>query len=154
MWKVGAGEHWLFGSYEQQEAGQMSSAGYQDPPGNPAPTDWQGSPVSTMHLQTDQVQPLLMEQYPDKGDYVIRLEIPGVDPTRDLTVAVETGTLTVTAERRDDAPAGHETEFHYGSFARHVALPPDANVEDVSAASHDGILTVRIGMEPEHPHGS
>jgi HSP20 family protein len=140
-------------SHEQQEARQMSTTNYQESAANATPADWPGSPMSTMHLRTDQVQPLLMEQYPDKGGYVIRLEIPGVDPTRDLTVAVETGTLTVTAERRDDAPPGHETEFHYGSFARHVALPPDANVEDVSAASHDGILTVRIGMEPEHPHG-
>jgi HSP20 family protein len=132
----------------------MGTANYQESAAKPTPTDWAGSPLSTMHRQTDQVQPILIEQYPDKGSYVIRLEIPGVDPSRDLTVAVETGTLTVTAERRDDAPPGHETEFHYGSFARHVALPPEANVEDVSASTHDGILTVRIGMDPEQPHGS
>lgn len=132
----------------------MSTAKYQESAAKATPNDWPGSPMSTMHVQTDQVQPILMEQYPDKGDYVVRLEIPGIDPTRDLTVAVETGTLTVTAERHDDAPAGHETEFHYGSFARHVALPPAANVENVSASTHDGILTVRIGMEPEHQYGS
>ena len=132
----------------------MSTANYQESAAKATPTDWPGSPVSTMHLQTDQVQPLLMEEYPDKGDYVIRLEIPGVDPTRDLNVAVETGTLTVTAERHDDAPERRETEFHYGSFARHVALPLGANVEEVSASAHDGILTVRIGLEPEHQHGS
>ncbi len=118
------------------------------------PSDWPGSPLSTLHHGMGQVRPILIEQYHDKDSYVIRLEIPGVDPARDLAVAVKTGTLTVTADRKDDGPVGCDSEFHYGHFARHVALPVGANVQDVSASSRNGILTVRIGMEPEHQHDS
>jgi len=64
------------------------------------------------------------------------------------------GSLTVRAERHERAPEGSTTEFRYGSFARQVALPPGSNPHDVPASCHNGILTVRIGMEPEHKVGS
>ena len=67
---------------------------------------------------------------------------------RDLTVTVEAGTANVLAERPHSAPEGCESEFRYGSFARHVALPWGANVQDVAASCRNGILTVRIGMQP------
>ncbi len=119
-----------------------------------SPADWPGSPLSTIHHETAQPLPIPLEQYPDGGSYVIRLEIPGVDPAADLTVTVEASTLTVLAERHDGAPPGSESEFRYGRFARHVALAPDANIHDVSASCRNGILTVRIGTQPEHHSGS
>jgi HSP20 family protein len=116
------------------------------------PSDWAGSPMSTIHHRTMQAQPIPIEHYSDGNSYVIRLEIPGVDPVRDLTVTVETGTLSVLAERRDSTPEGCETEFRYGSFARHVTLPPSASAQDVAASYRKGILTVRISM-PETDTG-
>jgi HSP20 family molecular chaperone IbpA len=118
------------------------------------PSDWAGSPLSTIHHDATQAQPIPIEQYPDGDSYVIRLEIPGIDPATGLTVTVETGALSVLAERRDSAPEGCESEFRYGSFARHVALPPGASVQDDAASCRNGILTVRIGMEPEANNGS
>lgn len=113
-------------------------------------SDWAGSPLSTLHPVTGQARMIPMEQYPDGTSYVIRLEIPGVDPARDLSVSVETGTLSVRAERRSVRTDQVQTEFHYGSLARDVALPLGSNVDDVTASCRDGILTVRIGMQPEH----
>lgn len=113
-------------------------------------TDWPGSPLSTVHSLTWQALPIPIEQYPEGGSYVFRLEIPGVDPGPDLVVSVQTGTLSVEAERRDDGPEGRQSEFRYGHYARHISLPLGANTADVSAVYHNGILTVRIGMEPAH----
>jgi len=118
------------------------------------PSDWAGSPLSTIHHGTTQAQPIPIEQYPDGSSFVIRLEIPDIDPARDLTISVETGTLIVLAERRDGAPEGCESEFRYGSFTRYVALPLGANVQDVAASCRNGVLTVRIGMESEAQHVS
>jgi HSP20 family protein len=112
--------------------------------------DWAGSPLSTLHHLPSQPQPIRLEQYPDGTAYVIRLELPGIEPARDLEVSVQTGVLSVRAERRDETPVKHDSEFSYGSFARHVALPLGANVQSVTAAYHNGILTIRIAMEPEH----
>ncbi len=116
-------------------------------------SDWPGSPLSTMHNFAPNPVPIPIEQYPDDSSYVIRLEVPGIDPARDLRVSIETGTLTVQAERRGP-PEGSQSEFRYGTLARHVALPLGANVRDVSASYRNGILTVRIGMEPEHLQGA
>ncbi len=118
------------------------------------PSDWAGSPLSTIHYRGTQAQPIPIEQYPDGSCYAIRLEIPGIDPARDLTVTVEAGTLSVLAERPHSAPEGCESEFRYGSFARHVALPRGANVQDVAASCRNGILTVRIGMQPQADTGA
>jgi HSP20 family protein len=78
------------------------------------------------------------------------MEVPGIEPAQDLAVSVEAGTLSVRAERRDGAPAGKQSEFRYGTFARHVVLPPGSDPQDVSASYHNGIVTVRIGIKTEH----
>lgn len=78
---------------------------------------------------------------------------PGIDPARDLTVTVEAGMLLLRARRNSSAPERSQSEFRYGSFTRHVALPLGANVRDIRAAYRNGILTVRVGLEPEHQRG-
>jgi HSP20 family protein len=113
-------------------------------------SDWAGSPLSTVHQPASEPRPIRIEQYPQGAAYVIRLELPGIEPARDLQVSVGTGVLSVRAERRDETPVKHDSEFAYGAFARHVALPLGADVQGVSATYHNGILTVRIGLEPEH----
>jgi HSP20 family molecular chaperone IbpA len=113
-------------------------------------SDWAGSPMSTLHPAAHKGQQIPVEQYSDGASYVIRLEVPGVDPARDLAVSVRAGTLSVRAERRYAIPEDGQSEFLYGRLARDIALPLGSNVQDVSATCRDGILTVRIGMEPEH----
>jgi HSP20 family protein len=113
-------------------------------------SDWAGSPVSTLHHMPEQPQPIPVEQYADGTGYVIRLEVPGIDPASDLTVSVDTGAVVVRAERRDRAPAGRQSEFRYGQLARRIPLPLGADARTVSASYRNGILTVRVGFEPEH----
>ena len=112
-------------------------------------SDWPGSPLSTLHQLSQQVRSMPVEQYRSGPSYVARFEIPDVDPARDLTVSVQTGTLTVQAEHRHTVPDDDQGEFQYGSFARSITLPLGADISDVSATYHNGILTVRVGMRPE-----
>jgi HSP20 family protein len=113
-------------------------------------SDWAGSPMSTLHYAPADPQPIPVEQYADGTGYVIRLEVPGIDPASDLGVLVETGAIVVRAERHDSSPEGCQTEFRYGHLARRIPLPLGADPRAVSASCHNGILTVRIGLEPEH----
>jgi len=113
-------------------------------------SDWAGSPISTLHHAPDQPAPIPVEQYADATGYVLRLEVPGIDPATDLTVSVEAGAIIVRAERHDTAPAGRQSEFRYGRLARRIPLPLGADARTVSASYHNGILTVRVGFEPEH----
>ena len=107
------------------------------------------SPLSTVH-HAARSWPVPVGEYPDGSSYLVRFEVPGIDPAADLAVCVEAGTLVVQAQRTDCAPEGYQSEFRYGQFARHVRLPGGADVRNVSATYRNGILTVRIGMAPEH----
>jgi HSP20 family protein len=92
-----------------------------------------------------------VEEFVDEGVYVIRAEMPGIDPDKDVQVHVRDHTLEVRAERRHesktDEKGRYRSEFHYGSFLRRISLPPDANEQDVEATYKDGILEVRLPIE-------
>jgi HSP20 family protein len=104
-------------------------------------SDWAGSPLSTMHRLAERLRPIPVEEYQDGSSYVIRFELPDVNPATDLAVSAR-------AQRTDNAPQGNQSEFRYGQYAQHVALPPGLDVRDISATYRRGILSVRIGMKP------
>jgi HSP20 family molecular chaperone IbpA len=84
-----------------------------------------------------------VEDYLSEGQYVVRAELPGIDPEKDIEITVDDGVLTVKAERREEKKEGGRSEFRYGSFARSVTLPTGADEENVAASYRDGILEVR-----------
>jgi len=100
-------------------------------------------------------QTMRMEEYIADGRYVVRAELPGVDPEKDIEVTVAKGILTVRAERREHMEVQHRSEFRYGTFIRHIALPVSADPNDIKATCHWGILEVSVGLRPadEHPAG-
>lgn len=91
-----------------------------------------------------------VEEYLEAGKYVLRVELPGIDPDKDVEITVSGGMLTVQAERREEKKEAHRSEFRYGSFRRSVTLPAGADEDDVQASYANGILEVRVGVkEPE-----
>ena len=95
-----------------------------------------------------------MEEHAAGGRYVVRAELPGVDPAKDMEVSVAKGLLTIRAERHEDMQGQYRSEFRYGTFTRHIALPVTADAKDIKANYHWGILQVSIGLHGEedgHP---
>jgi HSP20 family protein len=90
-----------------------------------------------------------MEDYVEDSQYVLRAELPGIDPDKDVEITVKEGVLTVKAERREDKKDSQRSEFHYGLFTRSMALPAGADENDVVATYKDGILEVRVAMMAE-----
>lgn len=80
------------------------------------------------------------------GRYVVRAELPGLDPATDIQVNVRDGRLTIHAERTEESTETGHSEFSYGSLSRSVQLPPGAKEDDVSANYAKGILTVSVGL--------
>ena len=78
--------------------------------------------------------------------YVIRAELPGIDPDKDVKITVDEHTLVIDAERTGECTDKTRTEFQYGSFHRAMSLPADVKTGDVTATYTDGILTVSIGI--------
>lgn len=88
-----------------------------------------------------------VEQYLDGDTLVVRAEVPGIDPDKDVDVSVSEGMLNIRAEREEKSEhktkSGYRSEFRYGSFQRSIALPPGAKEEDITAGYKDGVLEVR-----------
>ena len=82
----------------------------------------------------------------EDNHYVIRAEMPGLDPDKDVKITVEENTLVIDAERTEEKSDKNRSEFQYGAFRRAMALPAGAKVDDIKATYTDGILTVTIGI--------
>ncbi len=89
-----------------------------------------------------EAQVMRLEEYVEDGRYVVRAELPGVDPAKDVEITVQDGILTIAAERGEQTKAKNRSEFRYGSFARGVRLPEGVREDTIAASYTDGILTV------------
>ena len=54
---------------------------------------------------------------------VVVVELPGVDPERDISVMVADGELTIGVNRPLRFPGTFDSEFRYGPATRTVQLP-------------------------------
>lgn len=85
------------------------------------------------------------------GRYVVRAEMPGVDPAKDVDITVRDGQLTIKAERSEKKDFDGRSEFSYGSFVRSVSLPAGADEESIDATYDKGILTVSVAVSEGKP---
>lgn len=97
--------------------------------------------------------PLLIEQFQEKNVFVVRAEVPGIDPERDVDITVRDHLVHLEARRHEEVERGERSaftsDFHYGVYARSVPLPSGA-IEDHVRATHDnGLLEIRIPIDPE-----
>lgn len=92
-----------------------------------------------------------LEEYVDDGTYVVKAELPGIDPEHDVVVKVRDGMLSITAERKEEKHGDGHTEFHYGTLTRRVALPDGADESAVKARYESGILEVTVPFSTEPP---
>jgi HSP20 family protein len=115
--------------------------------------DWPESPRTALlafsSAQTFRVEELLRDDH-----YVIRAELPGLDPAKDIEVTVDGRTLTIHAERcqQDDEP--YRTEFRYGPATRSVRLPARVDAQDITARYRNGILEVSVPMPAPKGEGA
>ena len=117
--------------------------------------DWFGTEFPRFPLWRSSFDtfPIPIEVTNKEGQYTLRAELPGMDPDKDIQITVEGDTLTVSAEHTESTEDKDHSEFRYGSFRRSVRLPGQIPAEGVEASYEDGILTVRVPMEPEPPAG-
>ena len=106
--------------------------------------DWLEAPWTVLRPITG--HPIRVEDFVEDGRYVVRAELPGIDPEKDLEVTVSSGILTIKAERREETNGKHHSEFHYGTFSRSVALPAGADEDHIEALYGHGILEVTVKL--------
>jgi HSP20 family protein len=98
---------------------------------------------------------LRAEERREGDDIVVRFELPGVDPERDVEISVVDGVLHIRAERHEETERreqdSYRSEFRYGSFVRNVVLPPGVDEDAIRASYKDGILELRMPAGKEKP---
>lgn len=113
------------------------------------PRSWL-SALSDAWLHPTNGDTLRLEEEVADGHYLVRAEIPGIDPAKDVDVTVCDNRLTIKAERTERKQTGGRSEFSYGSFLRTITLPPGADADAIRASYDKGILTVDIAV-PKQP---
>lgn len=93
--------------------------------------------------------PLRMEETRQDGQVIVRVEVPGINPARDVDVVIDEGTLTVAGRRLASEQTAERSEFSYGEFTRMVTLPRDVDEESARATYRDGILTITMATTGE-----
>ena len=109
--------------------------------------DWFEEPFLTLRPYLG--QPIRVEEYLEGDHYMIRAELAGIDPEKDVEVTIGSGYLTIRAERFGKTEGKHRSEFRYGSFTRSLVLPVNADEDAVTASCRDGILTISVPLKTE-----
>ena len=97
-----------------------------------------------MFFRSPELKPIKIEEFMKDGKLILRAELPGVDPDKDIDVSLHDGYLTIKGERHEEVQNKHHSEFMYGSFSRTIALPNGFDQKSVDAKYKDGILEVVI----------
>ncbi|MFI7542507.1 Hsp20/alpha crystallin family protein [Actinoplanes sp. NPDC049599] len=83
-----------------------------------------------------------IEEKIDGDRYLVRAELPGIDPAKDVQVSLAGGDLRLQVERKEEHIEKGHSEFRYGTFYRTIPLPVGAKADTLSAEYHDGILEI------------
>jgi len=95
------------------------------------------------------------DEFIEDGTLVVKVEIAGVDPEKDVEVSLDGDVLHIDATRREEEETKERDytrrELRYGSFHRDLLVPTGTSEADVKASYKDGILEVRVPMVVEAP---
>jgi HSP20 family protein len=106
-------------------------------------------------FDTDWFEPgwLRIEEIREGDDVIVKAELPGIDPDKDVEITVAGDVLHIRAKREDKSetskPGSYRSEFRYGAFERDIVLPRGVDLVTVEATYTDGILTVKVPMPAE-----
>jgi HSP20 family protein len=98
-------------------------------------------------------QLLRVDEFEEKGKLVIRAEVPGIDPDKDVEIGVGDGALSIKVEHTEQAEEAkkefHRKEIRYGGYYRTLPLPDGVKESDVTASYKDGILEISVPVPEE-----
>ena len=89
-----------------------------------------------------------------ENEVVYAFDLPGI-PENEISVELDEGALTVTAERErkqtvEDGDRYYRFERRFGTFSRTIGLPQGVTDADVKATYENGVLEVHVA-KPEQP---
>lgn len=81
-------------------------------------------------------------------DLVIRTELPGIDPEKDIRITTRDHELVIEGERRQEEEVEEEAYYRmeatYGIFERRIPIPDGVDDDKIAATYTDGVLEVVV----------
>ncbi len=119
--------------------------------------DWPSMLRRPVMLFSDNIiEPMRVEQFTEDHTLVVRAEVPGVDPEKDVEISIIDDMLHIEVERREEEKSQDRgyvrRELRYGSFSRDISLPRGVKESDISADYKDGILEVHVAIPKSEEH--
>lgn len=94
-----------------------------------------------------------VESFRHNGSYVVRVDLPGVNP-KDVHLTADQGCLTIEGERKRDEGVDESSMMHgevcYGAFQRSMAIPAGVKTDQIHAKYHDGVLEITAPVEEQY----
>jgi len=111
--------------------------------GMPSLASGSGWPAASL----GQVYRPLIDVSADDNCYEIKLDVPGMTES-DLSIEVKDDMLMIRGEKQHSSEKKdkhfYRVERSYGAFQRTLALPDDANADEISAQLEKGVLRLEI----------
>ncbi len=99
-----------------------------------------------------------VDVFREKDALIVRAELPGVNPDKDIEVSIEDRVLHISGQRSFDREIDEEdfylAERSYGSFRRDIMLPEGVDAEQLEAHFENGVLSMKIQLPVEVQPGS
>jgi HSP20 family protein len=143
--------------HHKKETEQPSDA----PPAAPQPESAPHAPVepvaanspavSTLPEWFEQADGITLEETDDHGIHVVKVDLPGIDPDRDVDITVDRGVLVIRAQRRQEqrSEVDGSVRSEFSWISRTFSLPAGATENDVQATYRDGTLEIRVPDQTE-----
>jgi HSP20 family protein len=117
---------------------------------------WAGADITEPFrrlLEGDTGSWLRVEEYRDAGTMVVKAEVPGIDPDKDVDITLAGNELRIDVRHEEKSEhkdkRGYRSEFRYGTFSRTISLPSMVDEKDIRASYTDGVLEVRVPVPEE-----
>src|SRR5688572_12650746 len=98
--------------------------------------------------EDDGIIRLTTDMYREGDKLIVTVELPGVDPEKDVDVAVEGENLVIKGEKRAEREVEEEDRYlrerRYGRFERTLRLPDGVDPDSITATYDKGILAVEV----------
>jgi HSP20 family protein len=91
----------------------------------------------------------------DEDRLVVKMDLPGIDPDKDVEILVEGDSLVIRGEKTREKETEEKDRYLYersfGSFHRVIPLPEGVDVDTIEAGYDKGVLTITmpVKMIPE-----
>jgi HSP20 family protein len=93
------------------------------------------------------------DAYKEGDTLVLRIEVPGIDPDKDIEISLTENMLHIKGQKSGDKELSEEdrymSERYFGMFTRDFVIPKGVNPEAVTAQYVEGVLVIRVPIPTE-----